>query len=159
VLTDGTQLKVNYNTDLTLRDKDSKGRLNEGRGVGSIKLALGNLWAKVTKKNSKLEFDTPAAVAAVKGTELELEIDPKGELCAKLYEGKLSIQNDLGAADLVQLQMLCVAKGFAPAKPTGFDGKRSWSEIVGEATAAEVEVEYFDADGSVKSIKLNYEKP
>ena len=64
VLTDGTQLKLNYNTDITLRDKDSKGRASE-RGIGSIKLAIGGLWAKVTKKNSRLEFDTPAAVAAV----------------------------------------------------------------------------------------------
>jgi hypothetical protein len=156
VLTDGTQLRVNYNTDLTLQDKDSKGRASE-RGIASIKVALGDLWAKVTKKNSRLEFETSSAVAAVKGTTLELNVS-LDELCAKLYEGKLNVGNDLGASDLVSLQMLCVSKGKAPGKPQAFDGKPTWSDSVGSATGAEVEVDYVDDQGQNKSLKLNYSK-
>lgn len=156
VLTDGTQLKVNYNTDITLRDKDSKGRASE-RGIGSIKVALGGLWAKVTRKNSRLEFDTPAAVAAVKGTELILEVDLE-QLCAKLKEGGLSIQNGLGAAELAKLQMLCVAKGAKPGTPQGWDGKDEWTKQVGGASGAEVSVQFQDDDGQVKHLKLDYGK-
>jgi hypothetical protein len=156
VLTDGTQLKLNYNTDMTLLDKDSKGKASE-RGIASIKVALGGLWAKVTKKNSRLEFDTPSAVAAVKGTTLQLDVK-LDELCAQLYEGKLAISNDLGASDLSSLQQLCVSKGFAPGKPTSFDGKQTWSQEIGKATGAEVEVDYTDSNGQGQVLKLDYSK-
>lgn len=155
VLTDGTQLKLNYNTDITLRDKDSKGKAAE-RGIGSIKVALGGLWAKVTKKNSRLEFDTPAAVAAVKGTTLELEVS-LDELCAKLAEGKLDVANDLGGASLTELQMLCVTKGKKPGTPMAWNGKDTWANQVGGASSAEVEIKFNDNDTD-KTIILEYGK-
>ena len=77
VLLDGTQLRINYNTDITLKDKNSKGKTGP-RGIGAIGVALGELWAKVTHKDSTLEFDTPAAVAAVKGTEPIIGVTPDG---------------------------------------------------------------------------------
>ncbi len=157
VLSDGTQLKVNYNTDITLRDKDSKGRLSE-RGVGSIKIALGNLWAKVTSKKSKLEFDTPAAIAAVKGTEPNIEVSESGDLCVKLKEGKLDVANDLGSASLKALQMVCVTKGSAPGKVVVWDGKVEWVNQVGQATKAQVEMLLRDKDGKEKTVILDYEK-
>jgi hypothetical protein len=156
VLTDGTQLKVNYNTDITLRDTDSKGKASE-RGIGSIKVALGGLWAKVVKKGSRLEFDTPAAVAAVKGTELILEVE-LDKLCAKLREGSLGISNRLGAADLGKLQMLCVSKGKMPGTPSPWNGSADWTNQVGGATGAEVEIRFRDGDGQDKALKLEYGK-
>jgi hypothetical protein len=155
VLTDGTQLKVNYNTDITLRDKDTKGR-ESARGIASIKVALGDLWAKVTKKNSRLEFETPSAVAAVKGTTLELNVT-LDELCAKLKEGKLDVANDLGGVSLTDLQMTCVRRGQKPPKPQAWDGKDSWTGNVGGASGAEVDIEYTDGDDR-KSLKLEYGK-
>jgi hypothetical protein len=157
VLSDGTQLKVNYNTDITLRDKDTKGKASE-RGIGSIKLSLGELWAKVVKKNSRLEFDTPSAVAAVKGTEPILNVDEAGTLCAKLREGSLELSNSGGSLTLAELQQVCVPKG---AKPTGivkWDGKGTFESAVGGSTGAEVKLLFKDNDGNVKEAVLEYEK-
>jgi hypothetical protein len=156
VLTDGTQLKVNYSTDITLRGSDSKGKAGE-RGIGSIKVALGSLWAKVVKKGSRLEFDTPSAVAAVKGTELILEVE-LDKLCAKLREGGLSITNSKGTSDLGKLQMLCVTKGQKPGPPGPWDGKDKWTKDVGKASGAEVEIRFRDGDGQARSLKLEYGK-
>lgn len=156
VLTDGTQMKMNYNTDITLRAADSKGKASE-RGIGSIKLALGGLWAKVVKKNSRLEFETSAAVAAVKGTTLLLEAD-LDQLCAKLEEGSLDVANDLGGVNLTDLTMTCVKKGFKPPKPSAWDGKDGWTGQVGGATQAQVEVKFTDDDGQEKVLKLEYGK-
>lgn len=158
VLTDGTQLKVNYNTDITLRAKDSKGRSSE-RGVGSIKVALGNLWAKVTAKKSRLEFDTPSAIAAVKGTELVIEVADSGDLCVKLTEGKLDVANDLGGVSLSALQQVCVSKGSAPGKVVVWDGKLDWINQVGQASKAQVELQVRDKDGKESTVILDYEKP
>jgi ferric-dicitrate binding protein FerR (iron transport regulator) len=158
VLADGTALKVNYNTDITLRAADSKGKASE-RGVGSIKLALGEIWAKVTKKNSRLEFDTPAAVAAVKGTEPILSVDEVGTLCAKLREGSLEISNDKGSLDLSELQQVCVSKGSKPSGAVKWVDKGDFSKEVGAPTGAEVKLLFKDGNGNVKEAVLEYEKP
>ena len=159
VLVDGTQMKINYNTDITLRDKDTKGKTSD-RGVGSIKIALGELWAKVTKKNSRLEFDTPAAVAAVKGTEPIFSVDEKGTLCAKLREGKLDIANDLGAVSLTELQQVCVSPHSKPQGVVSYDPKKDKGFDAGmtDSTSAQVEILFNDQQGNVKKAVVEYSK-
>jgi hypothetical protein len=155
VLIDGTQLKINYNTDITLRDKDSTGKAS-ARGVASIKIALGDLWAKVTKKDSRLEFDTPAAVAAVKGTEPLFSVDELGNLCAQLREGHLAISNSLGAVEMSRLEQLCITKGSKPGTPTAYDPAKQpgFDSTFTAPTSAEVTI--VTQDG--KKILVEYGK-
>jgi ferric-dicitrate binding protein FerR (iron transport regulator) len=161
VLSDGTQLKVNYLTDITLRDTDVKGKPSE-RGIGSVKIALGNLWAKVVKKNSRLEFETPAAVAAVKGTEPEFNVDEVGNLCVKLKEGALDLQSDFGAAKLEKLKQICIKKGakFGQQDVGDWDGKGSlWLDVAGTAAgSASVTLKATDSDGQEKQLILDYDR-
>lgn len=157
VLSDGTQLKVNYLTDLTLRDTDTKGKQSE-RGIGSIKLALGQLWAKVTKKNSRLEFETPAAVAAVKGTEPSFDVDPSGNLCIKLKEGKLDLSGSKGgSASMGEMQQICVMAGktFSQDQVKAWDGKGlDWAaQLNNMATSGTISVETDHG-----TINLKYQK-
>lgn len=156
VLSDGTQLKVNYLTDITLRDTDVKGKTSE-RGIASIKIAFGNLWAKVTKKNSRLEFETPAAVAAVKGTEPDFTVDELGDLCVKLKEGKLDLSNDLGGVSMTQLQQLCVKRGEKPGTPQSWDGKGAGGGETDPASATVI-LHVTDKDGQKKDVKVQYDK-
>lgn len=155
VLSDGTMLKVNYLTDITLRDTDVKGRSSE-RGIASIKISLGNLWAKVTKKNSRLEFETPAAVAAVKGTEPDFTVDELGDLCVKLREGKLDLSNDLGGVSMSELQQLCVKKGEKPGKPQSWNGKGVGGG--NDPSSAAVTLHVRDKDGQTRDVKVQYDK-
>jgi ferric-dicitrate binding protein FerR (iron transport regulator) len=159
VLIDGTQMKINYSTDITLRDKDTKGKSSD-RGVASIKIALGELWAKVTKKNSRLEFDTPAAVAAVKGTEPIFTVDEKGNLCAKLREGKLDISNEMGGVSLTELQQICVAPHQKPQGVVKYDPKddKGFDSTMVGASKATVEILFNDEAGNVKKAVIEYEK-
>jgi hypothetical protein len=158
VLVDGTQLKINYNTDITLHDKDSKGKASP-RGIASIQIALGDLWAKVTKKNSRLEFDTPAAVAAVKGTEPLLSVSETGTLCAKLREGKLDIGNDMGSVTLTELQQVCVAPHSKPEGVVAYSPSDSdFDKSMNGATGATVEILFTDKTGTPKKAVVQYSK-
>jgi hypothetical protein len=161
VLVDGTQLRINYNTDMTLKAQDTKGKTSD-RGIGSIKVTVGEWWAKVTKKNSHLEFDTPSAVAAVKGTEINFAVDEDGSLCAKLREGKLDIGNDLGSMSLTQLQQACLSKGQKPSDSLiqKWDGKGTFEGDLAKAQAATVEIDFKDHDSkkSPGKIVLQYSK-
>jgi|GEM_PF-3215502 len=159
VLTDGTQLKMNYNTDITLRDKNSKGRVS-ARGIASVKIFLGELWARVTKKNSTLEFDTPSAVAAVKGTEPLFDVAADGSVCVQLRDGKVRMTNDMpGGLTLQHGETICVSlhQLITPALVQPWNSKAStWEQGFGQASQAAVTLRYVDQDGVSKTLVLNY---
>jgi hypothetical protein len=155
VLTDGTQLKLNYNTDIVLHAKTVAGKSND-RGIASIKILLGDLWSKITKKKSIFEFETPSAVAAVKGSSGEVSADA-GQTCIQWSEGKLAVSNDLGSQMMGALQQMCVAKGFAPPAPAPWTPPASsWSSSLGGVEAATLQVKVKDADGSEKTLVIEY---
>ena len=155
MLGDGTQLKISYLTDITLRDTDVHGKAG-GRGIASLKLALGNLWAKVTKKNSTLEFETPAAVAAVKGTEPNFSVDELGNLCVQLKEGKIDLSNSLGEVLMTELQQLCVNVGTKPGTPQSWDGVTNGG--ANAPSSAVVTLNVKDKEGAAHAVQVQYEK-
>jgi len=160
VLSDGTRLNVNYNTDITLRDKSAAGKAS-ARGIASIKIALGELWAKVTKKDSQLEFDTP--VAAVKGTEPGFIVGdgPSASTCIYLLSGAMKLSNASGSADMTPLTQACLGKGVTLSQTlvVKWDGKTNKpADLNGTATGAEVNIQFQGADGKPKTLDLHYGK-
>jgi len=160
-LLDGTRLQISYNTDITLRDKNSKGK-GSARGIASIKIALGELWAKVTKKDSQLEFETPNAVAAVKGTEPGFVVQDGVDAltCIYLLSGAMQLSNASGSADMGAMTQACLS---AKTKLTQgliqkWDGKGAHKDDGGTATKATVQLQYKDAGGETKSVELDYSK-
>jgi ferric-dicitrate binding protein FerR (iron transport regulator) len=159
VLTDGTQLKLNYSTDITLRGKNSKGH-SSARGIAAIKIFIGQLWAKVTKKDSTLEFDTPSAVAAVKGTEPLITVSADGSVCVQLRSGKVRMSNGLsGGATLNPNQQICVSPGekiTASMVQAWNAAQTTWEQGFNQASQATVTVNYVDQGGAAKTLVLNY---
>ncbi|MES2201787.1 MAG: FecR family protein [candidate division FCPU426 bacterium] len=155
-LRDGTQMKLSSGTKIELRDSNAKGE-KSGRGIASVKISLGSLWAKVSKKNSKLEFETPSALAVVKGTEPQFDVSEDGDLCVKLKEGRLDLANDLGGSSLTELQQLCVKKGEKPGTPESWDGVSSdW--LAGAGAPSDVILKVRDAEGNERDLKIEYQK-
>jgi hypothetical protein len=159
VLSDGTQLKVNYLTDITLRDKNIKGK-KSARGIALIKIALGDLWAKVTKKDSELEFETPAAVAAVKGTNPVMTVLPDGNTCFSLMSGAMLMSSGGCSQKLSADQSMCIGKGdkACDAKVTPLSNPGTWFNEINSASSAVVTLNVKDADGSTKQIQVQYSK-
>jgi hypothetical protein len=162
VLTYGTRLNLSYNTDITLHDKTASGK-GSARGIASIKIALGELWAKVTKKDSKLEFETPSAVAAVKGTQPGFVVGGGDDPVTVFYliEGALRLINANGSADMGPLTQVHLGKGGKLSqdlvKP--WDGKTGKpDDLNGTATGADVSIQFQGADGKTKTMDLHYGK-
>lgn len=162
VLSDGTRLNVNDNTDITLRAKNSEGKTSP-RGIASIKIVLGELWAKVTKRHSQLEFDTPGAVAAVKGTEPGFIVSggPNPSTCIYLLNGALWLSNGSGSAKMGPLTQACLGQG-APLSQSlvlPWNGLSHLpTDLNDTATGAAVELKYKSSDGQVKTLDLRYGK-
>jgi hypothetical protein len=160
-LLDGTRLNISYNTDITLKDKNSKGK-GSARGIASIKIALGELWAKVTKKDSQLEFETPDAVAAVKGTEPGFVVQDGVDAvtCIYLLSGAMQLSNAGGKADMTPMTQACLSAKtkLTQALVQTWDGKNAPKDGGSSASQATVQLQYKNNDGIVKSVELDYSK-
>ena len=90
LLADGSRVNIGPNTDLTIADLSEDG----GKNSTVFELLKGLFKASVQKLTvgSRFEVKTPDAVAAVKGTEYEVEVTDKGTE-ARVKEGKVWLED------------------------------------------------------------------
>ena len=120
---EGAEVRINENTEFEVTR----------RGVASharnIKLALGQVWTRLLNKEADLDVQTRVAVAAVRGTEADIEM--KNGMTVKVYEGLVDLMNSYGKQSLSQGQVSQVAgAGAAPSAPRQMseDEKGKWQE-------------------------------
>ena len=84
---DQATFSVEENTSLTVQEKTE---------AQDIKLLLGKIKGKVNKQNAQQPFvvNTPAAVATVRGTEVDFAYNAEGQLVVDLHNGKIDVVND-----------------------------------------------------------------
>lgn len=88
-LGDGTQLAMNEETTFTVRARPARG----GGMVRVFKLLVGEMWMK-TPGPRPIEVETPAATAAVKGTEFNLRVLPDGKSILTVLQGMVELKNE-----------------------------------------------------------------
>ena len=104
-------VRLGENSDFTL---------GSARRSGSIfHLTVGSLLAKLRKlaPGENMEFRGPAAVAAVRGTELGVEAAGNESRVGVFDEGRVEVSNEAGKRTLEPNQETSVSEGKAPAAP------------------------------------------
>lgn len=84
---EGTIIKVEENSTMELASVSENSKTNTSDT--KVKMMSGKLWAnvqKMTNSRSSFVFETPTATAAIRGTQLGLEVDKDGTKL-KVYEG------------------------------------------------------------------------
>ncbi|MDD5673104.1 MAG: FecR domain-containing protein [Chitinivibrionales bacterium] len=89
----GTILRIGENSVVTL----SKLLANKGAGESNsgVKVGTGQIWAnvkKLTSTKSKFDFETPTAVASIRGTRLGINVGKEGT-AIEVYEGTVMVRN------------------------------------------------------------------
>ena len=108
---DDSQLRLNQNSFLILKDVlDEKGnstrfRLNKGRA-----------WVKSKNIPDKLIFETPSAVAAIRGTDWDIEVSDDGTSKITVLHGEIYFANDIGAVSVKANEQAIAEVGKAPVK-------------------------------------------
>ena len=158
---DGSQIKVRDNSDLILQAE----RLDERNLDTKLDLPIGDIWAKVTRRDSKFEVETPSATASVKGTEFAIKVDEFGNSDLFVLEGLIEFQNPFGKVEVGKRQKSSASKTMAPSKPKKISKKeipklRAASEPkwqLGIKTRGERQAvnKSFDVQISAKDIKSN----
>lgn len=93
---DGSILRVNPSSRVRLTSGDERGVL-----VRTMELEFGEVWARVNRRpGAEFRIQTPAGVAAVKGTEFLVRSDPEEGTTVITLEGVVEFFNQAGRVDV-----------------------------------------------------------
>ncbi|WP_262030670.1 FecR domain-containing protein [Microvirga sp. Mcv34] len=108
---DQTQIRVGRNSTLTVNDV-ARGPAD----ATQLSLQGGNIWARAARGGSGVDVKTPAAVAAIRGTDWSLAVDGAGKTSLVVLEGVVELKNPQGAVTVRQGEGAVAAVGQAPTK-------------------------------------------
>lgn len=154
---DGSILRINPSSQVRLTTGDEGGAL-----VRTLELEFGEVWARVTRRDgAQFRIQTPAGVAAVKGTEFVVRVDSAGATVITL-EGVVEFFNGAGRTDVTAGRRASAASAAdvpesAPASPEELRaaGDVGGGEEGAASTAGTwIEVQLQDADGRMRTLML-----
>ena len=108
---DQTQIRVGRNSTLTVNEV-----AGGGGGTTQLSLQSGNIWARAARGGSGVDVKTPAAVAAIRGTDWSLSVDGSGRTSLIVLEGVVELSNAQGSVTVRQGEGAVAAIGQAPTK-------------------------------------------
>jgi tetratricopeptide (TPR) repeat protein/quercetin dioxygenase-like cupin family protein len=89
---DETQVRLNANAELTVRELKQ-----EDTRASVFDLIKGEGWFRTKNPDSNLEVNTPAATAAIRGSEINIRVSESGETILTVLEGTIKFFNDAGS--------------------------------------------------------------
>jgi FecR-like protein len=110
LFSDQTQIRVGRNSTLTVND------VATNAGNTQLNLQAGNIWARAARGGSGVDVKTPAAVAAIRGTDWSLSVDGSGKTSLVVLEGVVQLSNPQGSVTVGQGEGAVAAVGQAPTK-------------------------------------------
>lgn len=107
---DQTQIRVGRNSTLTVSDIARASSANT-----QLDLQAGNIWARAARGGAGVDVKTPAAVAAIRGTDWSLSVEG-GRTSLIVLEGVVELRNPQGSVTVRQGEGAVVSIGQAPTK-------------------------------------------
>ena len=111
LLRDETQLRLNSNAELVIKQLKKKSNKSS-----ILELVKGEGWFRTKNPNSKLEVHTPTVTAAVRGSEINLQLGKDGRTIMTVLEGNIAFYNKYGSIVVMPGEEATVLPGKAPVK-------------------------------------------
>ena len=108
LLADRTQIRMSSNAQLRLCDTQPERSL--------LELIAGRLWARTKRSPANLQLQTPAALAVVRGTDWDVEVDAAGRTTLTVLSGRVELSNPQGSVQLGPAEQGYAEPGQAPVK-------------------------------------------
>lgn len=106
---DQSQMRLNQNSLLIVRDV-----LDDSGNSTRFRLDQGRAWIKSKNIPDKLIMETPSAVAAIRGTDWEIEVNGAGRTILTVLHGQVQLSNALGSVTINPSQQGIADIGVAP---------------------------------------------
>ena len=151
LLADRTQIRMSASAQLRLCEAQPERTL--------LELLAGRLWARTKKTPAALELKTPAALAVVRGTDWDVEVEASGRTTLTVLSGQVDFSNDQGSITLGAAEQGIAVPGQAPTKRLLVRPRervqwvmanpvevRRWTEFQGDSLAPELAAVRADLD-------------
>ena len=109
LFSDRTQVRLGRNTSLLVKQMANAENT-------SLELQSGTIWARAERGGQGLTVDTPAAAAAIRGTDWTLTVGADGKTSLIVLEGVVELSNAFGSVEVSQGEGAVAAIGKAPRK-------------------------------------------
>ena len=106
---DRTQIRLSQNSMFQVRGVDAK-------GTSILNLRQGRAWSQAKDKPGRLIMETPSAIAAIHGTDWEMEVDEEGRARLTVLHGEVEFYNEQGSVTVRNNEQALAEKGKAPVK-------------------------------------------
>lgn len=106
---DQSQMRLNQNSLLIVRDV-----LDEAGDSTRFQLNQGRVWVKSKQIPDRLIMETPSAVAAIRGTDWDIEVSADGTTVLTVLHGAVELSNALGSVTVNRNEQGIAAVGAAP---------------------------------------------
>ncbi|HEX6372521.1 MAG TPA: FecR family protein [Longimicrobium sp.] len=154
---DGSILRINPGSQVRLTTGDERGAV-----VRTLELEFGEVWARVNRRQgTEFRIQTPAGVAAVKGTQFLVRVDSAGGVTVVTLEGVVEFFNPAGRTDVAAGEQASAgSQSDAPeARPASPEELRRAGEVGGEDGDAAgegtwIEVQLQDPAGRVRTLMI-----
>jgi hypothetical protein len=156
---DGSILRLNPSSKLQVRAEGDRNAITK-----TLNLEFGELWSKVNHKDgSQYRIQTPAGVAAVKGTEFIIRVGADGATTVITLEGVVEFFNGAGRTDVSAGRKTTVnnANQAPVAVATKPEDVKSSEALIkdegssqGDNESVEIEIILQNADGQARSVIL-----
>jgi tetratricopeptide (TPR) repeat protein len=122
---DESQIKLNENTVLVLKSVAPSPRLRlgeiapaaqAGEAASVYQVPQGEIWLRNEKEQFLFELETPTVTATIRGTELNVRVQPDGTSSVILLEGNVKLRNPYGEVVLAAGEEGLARPGQAPFK-------------------------------------------
>ena len=109
---DDTQLRLHQNTVLQV-----KGVASPAQPVTTLLLSAGRAWTQTRRPDgSRLNLETPAATAAIRGTDWDIAVDDDGRTLLTVLSGTVEFGNAQGQVSVSANEAAMAEVGKAPVK-------------------------------------------
>lgn len=111
VFADRTQIRLAPNSVLQIKEAASA---NGGKTV--VDLNRGRTWMQSKTAPGGLAIQTPSALASIRGTDWEIEVDPDGRSTLTVLSGEVDFSNAQGSLRVLRDEQAVALPGQAPTK-------------------------------------------
>ena len=153
---DGSILRINPGSQVRLTSGDERGAL-----VRTLELEFGEVWARVNRRDgAEFRIQTPAGVAAVKGTEFLVRVDADSGTTVITLDGVVEFFNQAGRTDVTAGRKAeARSQTDAPQATAATPEELQQAEGAGEDGGAPgagtwIEVQLQDADGRMRTLMI-----
>lgn len=109
---DQTQIRLHENSVLQI-----KGVATPAQPTTTLTLSVGRAWMQSKRtSDSRLNLESPAATAAIRGTDWELDVDPAGKTMLTVLSGTVDFFNAQGSVTVAKNEAAIAEVGKAPVK-------------------------------------------